>query len=136
MGRIPHKIASNFASFTSDQWKLWTAGYSEFALKKYLPFEDYKLWLLFVKACHILTAPIITYRSLALAHTSLMQFCKKFEVNYGQLKVTPNMHLHSHLINCVVDYGPVHNFCFFFHLNDSMVSSGTSRPIREQWKFN
>ena len=37
MGRIPNKIASNFASFTSEQWKLWTVVYSEFALKKYLP---------------------------------------------------------------------------------------------------
>ena len=37
MGRIPNKIASNFASFTSEQRKLWTVVYSEFALKKYLP---------------------------------------------------------------------------------------------------
>ena len=29
---------------------------------------------------------------------------------YGQMQVTPNVHLHSHLINCVLDYGPVHNF--------------------------
>ena len=113
MGRIPNKIASNFGSFTSEQWKLWTVVYSEFALKKYLPSEDYKLWLLFVKASRILTIPIITYRSLALAHTSLMQFCKKFETTYGQSEVTPNMHLHSHLINCVVHYGPVHNFWLF-----------------------
>lgn len=65
-----------------------------------------------MKACRILTAPItcITYRSPALAHTSLLQFFNKFGIKYGQLKVTPNMHLHSHLINCVVDYGPVHNF--------------------------
>ena len=32
---------------------------------------------------------------------------------YGQLEVTPNMHLHSHLINCIIDYGPVHNFWLF-----------------------
>jgi len=106
-------IASDFASFTSDQWKLWTVVYSEFALKNSLPSEDYKPWLLFVKACRILTAPIITFRSLALAHSSLMEFCRKFETRYGQLEVTPNMHLHSHLINCVVDYGPVHNSWLF-----------------------
>ena len=29
------------------------------------------------------------------------------------MQVTPNMHLHSHLINCVLDYGPVHNFWLF-----------------------
>lgn len=42
-----------------------------------------------------------------------MQFCKKFESMYGQLEVTPNMHLHSHLINCVLDYGPAQNFWLF-----------------------
>ena len=113
MGRIPNKIASSFGSFTSEQWKLWTVVYSEFALKNYLPTEDYKLWLLFVKACRILTAPVITIKSLSEAHSSLMQFCKTFESMYGQLEVTPNMHLHSHLINCVIDYGPVHNFWLF-----------------------
>lgn len=79
MGQIPNKIASSFGSFTSEQWKLWTVVYSEFALKNYLPTEDYKLWLLFVKACRILTAPVITINSLSEGHSSLMQFCKKFE---------------------------------------------------------
>ena len=65
MGRIPNKIASSFGSFTSEQWKLWTVVYSEFALKNYLPTEDYKLWLLFVKACRILTAPVITIKRLS-----------------------------------------------------------------------
>ena len=113
MGRIPNKIASSFGSFTSDQWKLWTVMYSEFTLKEFLPSEDYKLWLFFVKACRILTAPIITIRSLGEAHSFLMQFCKKFESMYGQMEVTPNMHLHTHIINCVLDYGPVHNFWLF-----------------------
>ena len=78
-GQIPNKIASSFGSFTSEQWKLWTVVYSELALKNYLPTEDYKLWLLFVKACRILTAPVITIKSLSEAHSSLMQFCKTFE---------------------------------------------------------
>lgn len=34
MERIPNKIATNFGSFSSDQWKLSTVVYSEFALKK------------------------------------------------------------------------------------------------------
>ena len=113
MGRIPNKIASRFGSVTAEQWKLWTVVYSEFALKKYLPSEDYRLWLLFVKGCRILTAPVITIQSLAVAHSSLMKFCTKFESLYGQLQVTPNMHLHSHLVNCVLDYGPVNNVWLF-----------------------
>ena len=109
MGRIPNKIASSFGSFKSEQWKLWTVVYSEFALKNYLPTDDYKLWLLFVKACRVLTAPVITSKSLSETHSSVMQFCKKLESMYGQLEVTPNMHLHSHqLYN-----GPLHNFWLF-----------------------
>jgi len=72
MGRVPNKIASSFGSFTSEQWKLWTVVYSEFALKTFLPSEDYRLWLLFVKACRILTAPVIIIQSLAVAHSSIM----------------------------------------------------------------
>ena len=33
IGRIPHKIASNFSSFTADQWKNWTLIYSIIILK-------------------------------------------------------------------------------------------------------
>ena len=40
-------------------------------------------------------------------------FCKKFEPCYRQMQVTPNMHLHSHLVNCGLDYGPVNNFWLF-----------------------
>lgn len=65
MGRVPNKIASiKFWNFTSEQWKLLTVVYSELALKKCIPAEDYALWLLFVKACYILTAPVITIQNL------------------------------------------------------------------------
>ena len=44
-----------------------------------------------MKACRILTARVITIKSLSEAHSSLMQFCKKFESMYGQLEVTPRV---------------------------------------------
>ena len=34
-----------------------------------------------------------------------MEFCEKFEVLYGQEFVTPNMHLHCHLYDCILDFG-------------------------------
>ena len=43
-----------------------------------------------------------------LAHSHLLKFCKCFEEIYGIGKVTPNMHLHTHLLDCVLDYGPVY----------------------------
>jgi len=129
MGRIPNKIPSSFGSFTAEQWKFCTVVYSEFALKKYLPSEDYQIWLLFVNGCRIITAPVITIQSPAVAHSSLMQFCKKFESRYGQ------MHLHSHLVNCVLDYGPPNNFWLFSFERFLMVFLEISRPIKEQYSF-
>ena len=42
-----------------------------------------------------------------------MEFCKKFERLYGKDLVTPNMHLHGHLKECLLDYGPFHSYwCF------------------------
>ena len=44
-----------------------------------------------------------------------MSFCKKFEVVFGKHEVTPNMHMHAHLRDCVLDVGPVYSFwCFSF----------------------
>ena len=54
----------------------------------------------------------------------LLQFCQKFERLYGKSKVKPNMHLHGHLKECVLDYGPVYNFwCFSFERFNGILSS-------------
>ena len=51
IGRIPLKIASNFAGFTAEQWKNWTVYFSLYALQGILPRPHYQCWVLFVKAC-------------------------------------------------------------------------------------
>ena len=51
IGRIPYKIASNFAGLKADQWKNWTLYFSLFSLKEFLPYTDYNCWLMFVKVC-------------------------------------------------------------------------------------
>ncbi len=48
-----------------------------------------------------------------LAHALLQQFCRRVERMYGASIVTPNMHLHCHLRECLLDYGPVYNFWLF-----------------------
>ena len=54
----------------------------------------------------------------------LIQFCQKFEQLYGKLKVKPNMHLHGHLKECVLDYGPIYNFwCFSFECFNGILGS-------------
>ena len=46
---------------------------------------------------------------------SLLKFCTKFEQLYGKAACTPNMNLHCHLKEIILDYGPIHTFwCFSF----------------------
>ena len=48
-----------------------------------------------------------------LAHTYILNFCKGLEQLYGKHRVTPNMHLHTHLVDYILDYGPVYSFWVF-----------------------
>lgn len=51
VGRIPSKIAS-FSGFTADQWRNWILIFSLYSLKEILPYQHYRCWHLFVKACY------------------------------------------------------------------------------------
>ena len=115
IGRIPCKIASGFSGFTADQWWVWTTITSPIVLKGILPNTDLSCWLLFVNACRLLMTRIITSDNIAQADEYLILFCKKFERLYGKAACTPNQHLHMHLRDCFLDYGPTHGFwCFPF----------------------
>lgn len=45
-----------------------------------------------------------------LAHSYLLNFCKGLEQLYG---MTPNMYLHTHLVDYILEYGPVYSFWLF-----------------------
>ena len=57
-----------------------------------------------IKVCDIESADLL-----------LLSFCKEFQRLYGSSACTPNIHLHTHLKECVLDYGPPHAFwCYPF----------------------
>jgi len=115
IGRIPSKIANGFSGFTADQWKNWICIYSLYALKGVIPNKHYDVWADFVHACQILCSKVITKQNCQIADQKLLTFCKNFEKLYGKEKCTPNMHLHGHLMDCILDYGPIYSFwCFSF----------------------
>ena len=113
MGRIPLKIAANFSSFTADQWKAWALIFSTYGLFGILPAADFECWRKFVKACHILNASVITADKVEEGHQLLISFCEDVEHIYGQEAVTINMHLHKHLKDCILDYGPIASFWLY-----------------------
>ncbi|CAG8445325.1 7875_t:CDS:2 [Ambispora leptoticha] len=80
IGRIPRKITAGFSSFTADQWRNWILLYSTFCLRNYLPHNYRRYWQMFVCANAL----------------------------WGI--ITPNMHMHTHLHECLEDYGPIYGF--------------------------
>ena len=113
IGRIPAKIATGFSSFTAEQWRNWTLIYSLCALKDVIPNQHYDCWLLFVKATNILCRRQITRSEVEEGDSFLMEFCQVFDHLYGKDHYTINLHLHGHIKECILDYGPVYSFWLF-----------------------
>ena len=98
IGRMPRKIENSYGGFTADQWKSWTIIFSVFALWDMLPSADLEVWRNFVMAFSLLCSPTITETRVELAHTYIIKFCNGIQQHYGKERVTPNMHLHVHLL--------------------------------------
>ncbi len=113
IGRIPRKIASNFKTFTGQQWKNWTNLYSLVAMNGLLSEDHLECWRHFVLASRIICSPHISKSQLIVADTLLLIFCQRAVRLYGNGFATPNMHLHGHLRQCIEDCGPVHSFWLF-----------------------
>ena len=110
VGRIPYKVGSNFAGLTADQWMNWTNLYSIHALADILPPKDLECWSFFVQASVLLRQYTISLSDLAKADEKLLEFCRCFEACYGKEYCTPNMHLHAHIKDCILDFGPISAF--------------------------
>ena len=113
IGRIPNKIRSGFSSFTADQWKNWVIYFSLLALRDFLPAEVLECWRHFVLACRVLCHKNITFEQIGLGDALLIQFCKRTERIFGKEVITPNMRMHCHLRECILDYGPLHSFWLY-----------------------
>ena len=96
-------ISRNHLQFFFSIHALWNA----------LPSSDMEVWRNFVMACSCLCSTVLTETKALLAHSYLLKFCQGFEQLYGKHRVTPNIHLHTHLVECVLDYGPVYSFWLF-----------------------
>ena len=124
IGRLPTNLASNYGGFKATQWRSWITIFSPVVMKSVLPAEHLRCWLLFVRACSILGHRIVRRSDIETADLLLLTFCKKFEQLYGEHSCTPNLHLHLHLKDCLLDYGPPHSFwCFSFERYNGLLGS-------------
>lgn len=70
-------------------------------------------WGDFVLACRILCKHSLTIADINLSDALLLRFCRQVQSLYGEMAITPNMHLHAHLKESLLDYGPVYEFGLF-----------------------
>ena len=56
---------------------------------------------------------MIRISDVGIAHDLLVKFCRDVERVYGKERITPNMHMHTHLADCILDYGPIYSFWLF-----------------------
>ncbi|KAL9964950.1 hypothetical protein ACROYT_G028667 [Oculina patagonica] len=113
IGRLPGNIKSNYGGYTAAQWKNFVLLFSMYALKDVLPECHLHYWQSFVLACRLLCRPCINQTDLMLADCKLLHFLKEYENINGELAITPNMHLHLHLKECVQNYGSIYGFWLF-----------------------
>ena len=124
IGRIPNKIASNFGGFTAEQLKNWVVVYSMYALRGIISQEEYYCWQSFVLACFLLCRRIVSRDDITKADLLLLKFCQHLQRLYGKSIITPNMHLHCHMAECVKDYGSVYGFwCFSYERYNGILGS-------------
>lgn len=69
--------------------------------------------MVLLAACRILCKPILSQDDLLKADHLLLKFCCTVQTLYGSFAITPNMHMHGHLVKCMREYGPVTSFWLF-----------------------
>ena len=77
------------------------------------PEDDLECWRHFVLTSRMLCKPLLTMYDIKLADALLLYFCKMVERLYGSSVITPNMHLHCHLKDSILDYSTVYGFWLF-----------------------
>lgn len=66
-----------------------------------------------MKATSFLCRRQITKKELEEGDKHLLAFCESFEALYGKKYYTINLHLHGHLKQCILDFGPIYSFWLF-----------------------
>lgn len=135
VGRVPSRISSCYGTFTANQWKNWITVYSPVLLKDILPSDHMNCWLLFVRACSILCSYCIKQTEVMSADLFLGMYCQKFQELYGNMSCSFNMHLHLHLKQTFLDFGPPHaSWCFAFERYNGILGSyhTNNREIESQ----
>lgn len=114
IGRIPHKIETGFSDFTADQYNNWVTLYSIPFMYGVIGSDHLECWRHFVTACRLLCQRSLSVTDVELVDALLLLFCRCVQRMYGSGTITPNMHMHCHLKDVLLDFfGPAYGFWLF-----------------------
>ena len=120
VGRLPSNMKSSYKGFTANQWKNWITIYSLVILKDLLSPEHLQCWQFFVRSCIILCSYCI-HSSDFNAPSAILPPISNL---YGNSRCTFNMHLHLHLKQTYLDFGPPHaTWCYVFERFNGVLGS-------------
>ena len=123
-GRLPLNMSSNYGGFKASQWCTWVTVYSAVVLKDLIPNDHLRCWLLYVRACSIISQRFLKKSDIATVDALLVELCCQFERVFGKENCTMNMHLHLHIKECLHDFGPAHTtWCFPFERYNGLLGS-------------
>ena len=111
-GKLPATM-EHARQFTAEQWLSWVNYYSLYCLHNLLPADHIECWRHFVLASRLLCKHELSADDIQVADCLLVRFCKKFQELYTPSAVTLNIHLHAHLAECILDFGPISTFWLF-----------------------
>ena len=90
-----------------------------FLLQNHLHDKKFQHRIKLVNACRIFLKPSITFDEVNDAHSYLIEFGEEYENIYGSTKVTPNIHAHCHIKECILDHGGVYSTWIFGFKRDN-----------------
>ena len=108
------RIQNSYRVFTADQWKSFTIFFPYMHCEMSCHTVTLKCGIiLLVLTCALLFSQKQKHCLLTPLKFEPLKFCQSFEQLYGKHRVTPNIHLHTHLVESILDYGPVYLFWLF-----------------------
>lgn len=122
ISRLPRSIESDFKHWKASEFQNFLLFYSLPVLKDILDQERFLHFALFVQAIFILLQNEITVSELKKSEEMLKAFCKKFADLYSACFMTLNMHQLLHLVDNVINLGPLYTHsCFPFEDKNGLV---------------
>ncbi|XP_064460291.1 uncharacterized protein LOC135370470 [Ornithodoros turicata] len=112
--RLPRSL-TEWKYWKASEWRNWLLFYSPVVLKGLLPKRYFLNWLKFVHIMHILHGKTVPMDKLHTVQQELISFLKEYQDLYGKSAMKYNTHLLLHLIDSVMEWGPLwclSCFCF------------------------